>query len=236
LAQFDGALEIDLTADPAHQLEVLDSGNALPAPQPFDFSKGIDPKAMEGYITNGTTVVPAIEGSYVIISNVFLGITNSGGLVQADQTIFATNLTGQKFNLRVPNNALAQTAFTSLPGNFAKSVRGVMTQLQTSGTVLTNNYQIYYDLQSNIEVGNPPAPSPLINSIVLTADGIVISGTNNNGTTAGNYAVLVSTNLTLPISQWTALSTQAYNPDGTLSFTNPVGTGPQLFYILQTQP
>jgi hypothetical protein len=111
-----------------------------------------------------------------------------------------------------------------------------MAQIQTTGTVFTNNYQIYYDLSSNIEVGTAPAPMPRINSITLTADGIVVSGTNNNGTTGGNYAVLVSTNLALPVSQWTALSTQAYNQDGTLSFTNAVGTDPQRFYILQALP
>jgi hypothetical protein len=238
LSQFSGALEIQLTADPANKLEVLDSGNTLPTPRTFDFSAGIDPNVMEGYITNGTTVVPAVEGSYVVVSNVFLGITNSGGALLPDQTIFMTNLTGKVFTMRVPNNALAQTTFTGLPGTFAKSVKGVMAQFQTSGTVLTNAYGIYYDLQSNIEVGTPPVIliSPKISTISLTADGIVISGTNNNGTTSGNYAILVSTNITLPLSSWTPLSTQAYNPDGTLSFTNPVGTDTSRYYILQALP
>ncbi len=124
LSQFDGALEIQLTADPANSLQVLDSGNALPTPKPFDFSAGIDPNVMEGYITNGTTVVPAVEGAYMVISNVFLGITNSGGALLPDQTIFMTNLVGKVFAMRVPNNALAQTTFTALPGAFAKSVKG----------------------------------------------------------------------------------------------------------------
>ncbi len=109
-----------------------------------------------------------------------------------------------------------------------------MSQFQTAGTVLTNNYGVYYDLQSNIEVGTPPVIliSPKISSIALTPDGVVISGTNNNGTTAGQYAVLVSTNLT----SWTAVSTQAYNIDGTLSFTNPPSGHSQEFYLLQTLP
>ncbi len=238
LSQFNGALEIQITANPAQKLEVLDTGNTLPTPKFFDFSKGIYPDAMEGYITNGNQVVPAVEGSYVVISNVFLGITNSGGLLIPDQTIFCTNLTGQKFFLRVPNNALAQTTFTSLPGAFATSVRGVMSQFQSSGTVLTNLYAMYYDLPGNIEVGTPPVIiiPPIISSISITADGVVLSGTNNNGTTAGNYAVLSTTNLTLPLSSWTAVSTQSYNADGTLSVTNPIGTSSQQFYILQALP
>lgn len=238
LSQYQGALEIQLTANPAHKLEVLSSGNSLPTPKVFDFSKGIDPKVMEGYITNGTTVVPAIEGAYMIISNVFLGITNSGGTLSPDQPIILTNLTGQKFTMRVPNNALAQTTFTPLPGAFAKSVRGVISQIQTSGTVLTNNYQMFYDLQSNIEVGTPPVilVSPKINTISITTDGVVISGTNNNGTTAGNYAVLVSTNIALPVSSWTAVSTQAFNTDGTFSYTNALGTNGAQFYIVQPLP
>lgn len=237
LSQFNGALEIQLTANPAHKLEVLSSGNTLPTTKFFDFSAGIDPNVMEGSI-NGTTVVPAVEGSYVIISNVFLGITNTGGLVLPDQTIFATNLTGQKFFLRLPNNPSAQTVLTSLPGAFATSVKGVMSQFQTSGTVLTNLYAMYYDLPSNIEVGNPPVilVQPKINSITITPDGIVISGTNNNGTATGNYAVLASTNISLPLSNWTAISTQAFNPDGTLSVTNTLGTENQRFYLLQVLP
>src|SRR6185312_3568645 len=132
---------------------------------------------------------------------------------------------GKVFTMRVPNNALAQTTFTSLPGTFAKSVKGAMAQFQTSGTVMTNNYGLYYDLPGNIEVGTPPVilVSPTITSIKLTPDGVVISGTNNNGTTAGNYALLVSTNIALPASSWTPVSTQAYSDDGSLSITNPVG-------------
>lgn len=239
LSQFDGALEIQLTANPAHKLEVLDSGNPEPQPNYFDFSKGISPPAMEGYLTNGTTIVPAVEGSYVIISNVFLGTTNSGGLLAPDQTIFATNLTGQTFQLHVPNNPVSQTALTSLPGTFAKSVRGVMAQFQTSGTVLTNNYQMYYDLMANIEVGTPPAPAPSITGIALDSTGsnIIISGTNNNGTTAGNYVVLVSTNIALPITNWTPLSTQTFDQTGAFNYTNAIGTtNTSLYYILQALP
>lgn len=238
LSQFNGSLEIQLTANPAHKLEVLDSGNPEPQPNYFDFSKGINPRIMEGYLTNGSTIVPAVEGSYVIISNVFLAITNSGGLLSPDQTIFATNLTGQKFSLRVPNNPISQTALTPLPGNFAKSVRGVIAQFQTSGTVLTNNYQMYYDLQSNIEVGNPPPPVPSITSIALDAAGsnIIVSGTNNNGTTSGQYVILTSTNIALPISSWTPLSTQAFDQTGSFNYTNAIGTNPNAYYIIQALP
>jgi hypothetical protein len=237
LSQFNGALEIQLTANPAHKLEVLSGANPLPQPKFFDFSAGIDPNVMEGSIS-GTTIVPAVEGSYVIISNVFLGITNAGGSLKADQSIFMTNLTGQTFVLRVPNNPLADPVGFGLPGTFAKSVRGAMAQFQTTGTVLTNFYQVYFDLNANIEVGTPPVilVNPKINSIAITPDGIVISGTNNNGTGAGNYAVLASTNISLPLSSWTALSTQAFNPDGTLSVTNSLGTESQRFYILQALP
>ena len=240
LSQFNGALEIQLTANPAHKLIVVDSGNSEPTPRPFDFSQGIDPKVMEGYITNGTTVVSAVEGSYVVISNVFLAITNVNqtDALLPDQTIFATNLTGQKFFLRVPNNALAATALTPLPGTFATSIVGAMSQFQASGTVLTNNYAIYYDLTANITVGTPPSPlvSPTISSIALTPDGIVLSGTNNNGTTAGHYAVLLSTNISLPLGSWTPIITQAFNPDGTFGYTNAVGTNSLQFYLLQALP
>jgi hypothetical protein len=84
-----------------------------------------------------------------------------------------------------------------------------------------------------------PPPAPTIGGISLGGPGgtnVIITGTNNNGTTAGSYVLLASTNIALPLSNWTVLSTQAFNADGTLSVTNPVGTETQRFYILQALP
>jgi hypothetical protein len=86
----------------------------------------------------------------------------------------------------------------------------------------------------------PPAPpAPSISSAVIGGAGgtnIVFSGTNNNGTTAGQYVVLVSTNVALPLSNWTVLSTQSFNADGTFNYTNGIGPDSKRFYIIQALP
>src|SRR3569833_1629709 len=139
LSQFNGALEIQLTASPAHKLEFLDSVNTLPTPKVFDFSKGINPNVMEGYITNSTTIVPAVEGSYDVISNVFLGITNSGGTLLPDQTVYLTNLTDKVFTMRVSYNYLAQSTNKQKPKTKTKKENGAMSQFHSTGTVMSNN-------------------------------------------------------------------------------------------------
>jgi hypothetical protein len=220
--------------NPAHTMQVFSNANTLPTPRYFNFTT-IDPNAMEGY-TNISGIVSAYEGAYVVISNVFLGITNASPTLVVDETIFATNLTGQVFTLRVPNNALTQPFGGTLSGNFAKSIKGALAQFQGSGTVLTNNYSIYLDLLSNIEYGTPPAPQsppPTISSTVNSGGNLVFSGTNNNTSGGQTYFVLTSTNVGLSLSNWTVLSTNTFNADGTFSVTNPVGTGGQQFFLLQ---
>ena len=85
----------------------------------------------------------------------------------------------------------------------------------------------------------PAPPSPTIGNITIGGPGgtnVIITGTNNNGTTPGSYVVLTTTNIALPVSSWSILSTQSFNPDGTFGFTNGVGTSPNNFYILQALP
>jgi len=82
-------------------------------------------------------------------------------------------------------------------------------------------------------------PSPTIGGITIGGPGgtnVILSGTNNSGTGGGSYVVLQSTNLLLPVSQWTVVSTQMFNADGTFSFTNGMGLDPNKYYIIQALP
>lgn len=71
-----------------------------------------------------------------------------------------------------------------------------------------------------------------IASISRAPGNIILSGVN--GSPSGTYYVWSTTNLTVPLADWTPLSTNTFNPDGTFSVTNAIDpTQPQLFYILQ---
>ena len=150
--QFNGLLEMaPINGNPAHNVVILGSGTA-PAPQYFDFTTLPSPTVME----------ESIEGRYLVISNVFLGITNADPHLVGGEIIFMTNLTQQVFRMYVANNPLLGPPGNTLPGSFAASVTGVMSQAQTSGTVLTNGYDIILSDFSQITVGTPPlSPIPL---------------------------------------------------------------------------
>jgi len=73
---------------------------------------------------------------------------------------------------------------------------------------------------------------PTIKKISILGSNVVISGTNNVGS-SGTYHVLGSTNLALPLSSWTVLTNDTFGNNGNFSFTNAMGGNPRQFYILQ---
>jgi hypothetical protein len=110
----------------------------------------------------------------------------------------------------------------------------------SGGTVNVDNLKVGTSFSAVTGIASlPTPPAPIINNISVGGPGgtnIIITGTNNNGTTPGSYVVLVSTNMLLPLSNWTVLSTQPYNPDGSLTFTNGIGPDPSRYYLLQAVP
>jgi len=162
LDQFNGGLEMaPINGNPSHTIENLGTG-AVPDPQFFNFTTLPTSVVMEE--TN--------EGRYMVVSNVFLAVTNADAHLVGNEIIFMTNLTGQVFRMIVANNPVLGPIGYALPGSFATSVRGVMSQSQTSGTVLTNGYSLILTDFSQIEVGTPPV---IVNPIPLN---IQLSGAN----------------------------------------------------------
>jgi hypothetical protein len=75
-----------------------------------------------------------------------------------------------------------------------------------------------------------------ITSINLSGTNLVVNGAN--GQSDGTYYVLTSTNVALPLSQWTRVATNVLGASGnfTITVTNTVTPGTrQRFYILQLQ-
>ena len=75
---------------------------------------------------------------------------------------------------------------------------------------------------------------PLSFAQVVAAGGgnFILSGVG--GTIDGTYYVLATTNLTLPLTNWTAIATDQFDGLGDFIFTNVAQTNaPQMFYILK---
>jgi len=73
---------------------------------------------------------------------------------------------------------------------------------------------------------------PQFGGVQLAAGGLVFTG--SGGVTNGTYFVLATTNLDLPVTNWTRVLTNQFDGSGNFNFTNTVSpTAPQSFYMLQ---
>lgn len=74
-------------------------------------------------------------------------------------------------------------------------------------------------------------PKPVITGIVINGNEIIVNGTN--GPVTGDYYVLASTNVALPLASWERIATNAF-VGGNFSFTNAVNPAqPQRFFAVQ---
>jgi hypothetical protein len=90
------------------------------------------------------------------------------------------------------------------------------------------------EIQS-VMVGPPPITQPRIAGVTMNGPDLVLSGTN--GVPGGTYYVLSSTNVALPLLNWTRAATNVFAADGSFSLTNPaVANAPQQFYLLHLAP
>jgi hypothetical protein len=81
-----------------------------------------------------------------------------------------------------------------------------------------------------------PPPQPGIVSITLSGTNLVLSGTN--GLATGIYHLLGSTNLALPVNQWSSLATNVLTANGKFRITATNAVKPHTasqFYVLQLQ-
>jgi autotransporter-associated beta strand protein len=77
-------------------------------------------------------------------------------------------------------------------------------------------------------------PPPAISNISINGNSLIFGGAG--GINGGTYYLLTSTNLALPLTNWTIISTNAFDANGRFNFTNPANPGsPQTFYMLMLQ-
>jgi autotransporter-associated beta strand protein len=79
------------------------------------------------------------------------------------------------------------------------------------------------------------AAQPVIGSTTISGTNLIFSG--GGGTANGNYAVITTTNLSTPLTNWKALVTNSFNSFGNFSVTNAISTGSsQRFYSIKSLP
>ncbi|HUA39788.1 MAG TPA: glycosyl hydrolase family 28 protein [Candidatus Sulfopaludibacter sp.] len=149
----------------------------------------------------------------------------------ATEVVVAGNLTlNNTLNIAAGDgfSAGAYTLFT-YSGSFSGSpVLGTTPAIAGYTYSLTNSPG---SVRLLVQAPAPPSP-PSFGSISATANGLVMSG--SGGTTNGTFYVMTSTNIALPLNQWTPVATNRFDAGGNFIFTNAFAPNtPQAFYILQ---
>ena len=193
-----------------------------------------------GLNTNGTgfktlyAFTNGSDGAYpdaaLILSGTTLyGTAYRGGGTNDDGTVFSLNTNGTGFQILYGftggSNGANPTAGLILSGNtmYGTTVAG---GAKGKGTVFS----------LSLPVGSFAPAQPGIASVGLSGANLVLNCTD--GQSGGTYYVLMSTNLALPLSQWTPVATNVLSTSGNFNITvtkTVTRTVPIRFYILQTQ-
>jgi hypothetical protein len=184
LQSFQGNLELeaDTVNNPATSYTVLSNNLALlPAPIVIPYNA----------ITNDIKLAETLEGSVVMLTNVFF--TNAVVIsTNANTTTMVTNASGQNFSLLFSSQDQDTANQTSPP--FAYSVRGILTQNTNSPNVnLNRGYQLTVTKFSDIVTDPPP-------SMTLTSShsGKITALSWDATPYAYSYTVLASSDVTGP--------------------------------------
>ena len=157
----------------------------------------------------------------LMTTNVYIGIPGGLSLVRGTYRVFGNN------------GSIAYLGNVTAASNTALNNR-----LATNGPVFISAAQLYKDL-TNASDHLPvvadytiPLPVPVITSFTLDETNLVLNVANC--ITGGVFNVLMSTNLSLPLTGWTVLSTNVANSGScVLTATNTVDTAaPSRFYRL----
>jgi fibronectin type 3 domain-containing protein len=105
----------------------------------------------------------------------------------------------------------------------------------TANTIrLESNGQDLANIDELTVIGTPVVPPPTVTFANISAASGSFIVTGSGGTPNGDYYVLTSTNLALPLSNWTRIATNQFDAGGGFSSTNTINTDDQQsFYRLQ---
>jgi PKD repeat protein len=73
-------------------------------------------------------------------------------------------------------------------------------------------------------------PNPVLGVATLTGGKLAFSGTN--GPAGMQYRILTTTNVALPLGNWTPVWTNVFGTDGTYGYTNTPGLDPAAYFLL----
>jgi len=224
LSSFNGLLEFSLSAaNPLHTVTALSSNNPLPTPVavPFDFATQSNPDIMD-----------AMEGKYVVASNVFIDVTSP----TFSGTCLLTNNLGETF-------VMFANASTDIPGQTKPlgpvTILGVMGQFDTSNP-RDSGYQLipsryadiisqakaatvrYTNHLSNLVRPGQPTPNTFVDGVLRPGETLLME-VNVTDPEGGNVTITPLATGLPGSAGWTTGATTGTNVDASFSFTPTPG-------------
>lgn len=173
-------------------------------------------------------------------TNAFGGVTNFV-VVRIDHTMGAANDNAYLFINPVLNvEPAASSAGANSTNGFDFSFNqlrvfagGQSSAAQPYAEIVVDEYRIgeSYSEVTPFTVSNPPpvVAFQITNAFLLPA-GIALAG--QGGSNSGSYLVLATTNLTVPLANWTPIATNAFDMNGNFNSTNPTAGSAQKYFRL----
>jgi fibronectin-binding autotransporter adhesin len=253
---YSGATRINTGA-----IQLVDSGN-LPNSSLINIASGASLNVAartDGTLTlnsgqtlagNGTVTGNLVVGNGAIVSP---GVSSAGTLIVASNVTFQAGSTAfmELNKAPVENDQVRATAGTATTITYGGTLQlsllgGALAAGDSFRLFVATNYVgsfssiipatpgagLVWDTtgltNGTLRVAAPPAPS--ISGLTFSGGNVVISGTG--GTPNAEYRVLTTTDLTLPLANWTPIFTNTFDALGNFSYTNGAPTGAQRFYTV----
>ncbi|HKS37109.1 MAG TPA: autotransporter-associated beta strand repeat-containing protein, partial [Verrucomicrobiae bacterium] len=193
-----------------------------------------------GTLSPGNATSPTaslrVAGSLTIAGTVVFDVLKSGGVFSNDTISNVTALSwGGTLQVNLDANTEPLASGDVIKLFDAASYTGSFVSIQPG----TPGAGLMWDASSlavngTLKVADALPPEPEIEGVAVAGGNIIFSGTG--GAPNGTYYVLISTNVALPLANWSRATTNLFDATGAFSVTNAVNPNvPQQFYVLQLQ-
>jgi alpha-L-rhamnosidase len=183
-----------------------------------------------------TLTVYGPGGTYALTNTAYIVVTNNASAPVA-------GFTGAPTNLFVTQTVTFTDASTGSITNWVWNFGDGNTLANNSNASVPHAYAAAGNYTVNLTVNGPGGssgstqtayimvkPKAVLGVVMMAGGNLVFSGTN--GPPGMQYRILTTTNVALPLGNWTPVWTNIFGTDGSYGYTNPPGLNPAGFFLL----